>query len=109
MNYNMQNKTDRTKQPLTTFYHLIKQQKRYALLLIAVVLIISGAVVTTLLARNASENRLWLASKYNLPNALDQEMTAVFEDTIIRLLYVIPSSSETLVELVIENPGLGLG
>lgn len=44
-----------------------------------------------------------------MPNALESEQVAVCGDTTVRLLYVIPSSSETLVELEIEDPGIGTG
>jgi hypothetical protein len=56
-----------------------------------------------------ADGKSWLSSEYQMPNALESEQVAVCGDTTVRLLYVIPSSSETLVELEIEDLGIGTG
>jgi hypothetical protein len=79
------------------------QMKKIILLCTILILIFSLA------GSCAADSKSWLSSEYQMPNALESEQVAVCGDTTVRLLYVIPSSSETLVELEIEDPGIGTG
>jgi hypothetical protein len=88
--------------------HLLSKWQSCIGVVIAIVVLYIGAV-TTVTAGGGGGNDSWLASQYKIPNALDSEESASYDTTIIRLVYVIPSSSETLVELEIEDPQIGKG
>jgi len=86
-----------------------RRQKSYIRVLLAVILLLSIVAATNVIAESVADDNYWLASQYKMPNALESEQVAVYGDTTVRLLYVIPSSSETLVELEIEDPLIGTG
>lgn len=92
---------------------VIRRWRSYIVVGIAAILVLSAAATVNATVNAIAESKVnssaWLASQYQISNALESEQVAVYSDTTVRLLFVIPSSSETLVELVIEDPEIGKG
>ncbi len=83
---------------------------RIIIFIVIVSVVIASIVVTKdVIAEKSSIDNSLLASRYALPNAIESVQEKTIGDTTVRLIYVIPSATETLIELEVLDPTITEG